>query len=1177
MSTAAFPTGKASSASTNPESGASSEEILEFAIDDQKERWQRGERVPAEAYLGLHPILAEPPLCVELVYAEVMLRESAGDTPQCSEYCFRFPLLADRIRSLFQIHRALVNIPLTADAPRAAPDVLGSAPSSSATPSDKPALNLPGFDVHEVIGRGGMAIVYKARHLQLGRTVAIKMLPPEGFPGESASRLLKEAEAIARVQHPNVVQVFEVGTWQEMPYLVLEFVEGGNLADQLRSGPLAPAEAARLIQTVATAVHHFHTLGVIHRDLKPRNILMQKTDAADGVPRALVPKVTDFGLAKHLGQNGLSHTGELIGTPNYMAPEQAAGQKGVGPAADIYSLGAILYECLTGRPPFQGETLLAIMGQIAHVDPAPASQVRDGVPLDLETVCLKCLSKSPKARYATAQHLADDLNRFLNGKPTLARPLGLAGRTFKMVRRYPVITGLLGLVGVTLFGGLISALLLWQRAVTARNDLQTALNEVQIQHSQAETSLYFGRIAQSVLLWDAGDAEQARELLASYEPAPGQPDLRGWEWRYLQRLFHPEVKVRRFPFWVNGLALLPVSPGRPDDALAVAVGVPLWTPQSRPLPEDGQAGFLRFDDSSPFVNSGAPLPGGCLALAVQVDGSRVAWGTSSGHVIVMDRVSGRHISTIALNSPVTCLHFEAGADRLISSHRDGRLRVVNPTTGAMIKEIDAHIEADCVFAVNPAGTLLVCGGHADNLQFFELPTWKPIGVPVRHPSDVISLAFSPDGATFLSGGEHGTIVVWDASSRQEIRRLEDHSGPVYAIAFHQNGKMFASGGADRVVRLWDISVAKPIRLYRGHSATVRSLTFSRDGRRLASGSQDQTLRMWDAGADPRGVTLPFRDRLNAIAFDETQSTLAIRADDIGGTVAAWSIPRGEQINQFDLPPQGREVYPVRYADFLNRGRALVAISQADPRTMTFVDAATGQRLQRSIAIHGAIQTLAADSSGRWLVWAESEVGNEVLIRRWDEETQQESEPIRLNVPAIRSLAFDPAHGRIAAAVILPTPESGMAVWIVDTNGRERPRELCRTAILFGGLAFTTRADLLAAAVNDNIFIYRTDTWELQHRVPGLVSITNIAFSADGRRLAAVGYDGVVTLADPATGTRVLQLRSLVPNRPEDRACDARVAFSADGNWMASSTWNGTLIIWDGSPLVPASYPFMNKR
>jgi hypothetical protein len=231
--------------------------------------------------------------------------------------------------------------------------------------------------------------------------------------------------------------------------------------------------------------------------------------------------------------------------------------------------------------------------------------------------------------------------------------------------------------------------------------------------------------------------------------------------------------------------------------------------------------------------------------------------------------------------------------------------------------------------------------------------------------------------------------------------------------------------------------------------------------------------------------------LNAIAFDEAGSTLTIRADDVGGTLAAWSIPRGKQINQFDdLPPQGCDIYPVHYADFLNRGRTLVAISQADPRMLTFVDAATGQRLQRSIAVRGAIQTLAADSSGRWLVWAESEVGNEVLIRRWDEETQQESEPIRLSAPAVRSLAFDPANGRIAAAVILPAPTTGMAVWIVDTNGREPLHELCRNAILFGGLTFSARADLLAAAVDDKIFIYRTDTWKLLHTVPGLVSIFN---------------------------------------------------------------------------------------
>ena len=604
------------------------------------------------------------------------------------------------------------------------------------------------------------------------------------------------------------------------------------------------------------------------------------------------------------------------------------------------------------------------------------------------------------------------------------------------------------------------------------------------------------------------------------------------------------------------------APREPEE-LAVAVGIPLWNPRYVPAPEDGQAGFLRFDDRSPFMISPAPLSGGCLSLAVQDGGSLIAWGTSSGDVVVMDRLSGRHFSTIALKSPVLCLRFIPG-NRLISSHKDGRLQVLDPLTGKQVREIDSRTKSNCIFAVNSSGTLLACGGHNKILHFIELSSGNPMGDPIRHPSDVTSLAFSPDGSMLLSGGVDGSILTWDSATRQEIRRLADHSGPIYAIAFRQDGKMFASGGADRVVRLWEVGQAKPARLYRGHFATVRSLVFSRDGLRLASGSQDKTLRMWDAAVDPRGLVLPFAYNLNAIAFDETRSPLVIRADHTEGGIAAWSIPQGEKLSEFVLPPQGRPLYPIRYADFLNRGRTLAAVSHADPRTLMFADAATGQLLKRDIAVHRAIHTLAADPSGRWLIWAESEVDNEVRVRRWDEQTQIECEPIRLNVQRVRSLAFDPAHSWIAAVV--DQPGSDGSLWIIDTTGRESPRQLCRAESLKGGLAFNSRADLLAAAVDDKINIYRTETWELLHRVPSLASITGLAFNADDTRLAGVGYDGVVILADPATGTRILQLRSPVPNRPDDKACDARAAFSSDGNWLLSSNWNGSLNIWNGSPI-----------
>jgi eukaryotic-like serine/threonine-protein kinase len=1051
--------------------------------------------------------------------------------------------------------------------------------SSRSAPTDCSSTELPSIPNYEVLaelGRGGTGIVYRARHLTLGREVAIKMLLTPALQSESdTQRFHFEAETVAQLHHPNIVQLFEIGEIAGQPFLVFEYVAGGTLQQKLAGRPQPPREAAALVEVLARAVHAAHAQHIIHRDLKPANVLLADAPSS----RYGFPKLTDFGLAKQLDAHSAGLTRSLSGTPAYMAPEQVTGaqpgqDRHVTPATDVYALGVILYEMLVGRPPFLNADWMATLLQVERNEPVSPRALQPSTPRDLETVCLKCLEKEPARRYAAAEDLADDIGRYLKGQPTAARPLSRAGRVAKLVRRYPLVSGLIGVVIITLVAGFFSALLLWQRAVSARNELQNALGEVQVQHSQAELSLYFGRIAQSVLLWEAGDSEQARELLASCEPGPGQADLRGWEWRYLEHMFHPEVNVRRFPFWVNDLALLPAAPGQPDE-LAAAVGKPQWNLAYRPVPEDGLAGFVRFDDSTPFMNSSAPLPGGCLSVAVQADGPLIAWGTSSGHVVVMDRHSGRHVRTIALKSSVSCLRFMAGGDRLISSHVDGALRVLNPVTGEQVLKLNVCTGAQCVFAVNPEGTQLACGGTAGKLQFFELPSWKPIGDLVPFRSQVTSLAFSPDGTTLLSGGLDGTIVAWDVDTHRENRRLEDHSGAIYSIAFRPDGKMFASGGADRVVRLWDVGLTKPVLLFRGHFATVRSLVFSRDGRRLASGSQDNTLRVWNTSVDPRGLVLPFHHRLNAIAFDETQSVLTIRADhtdgrknggNIDGGIKAWSLPTGSEVSEFAAPRHGRAPYPIRYADFLNRGRTLAAVLSADPRALMFIDAATGQRLDRAIPARAPIQTLAADPSGRWLLWAESEGGNETLIRRWDEQTQHEDEPIRLNVRRIHSLAFDPGQGRIAAVVDLPAPAPESSLWIVDAAGREPPHELCRASTMSGGLTFNTRGNLLAAAVDEKILVFRTDTWELLHRIPSLVYVTSVAFSADDRRLAAVGYDSVVILADPATGTRILQLGSLRPNRPDDMACNARIAFSSDGNWLASTNWDGSLSVRNGSPM-----------
>jgi hypothetical protein len=330
-----------------------------------------------------------------------------------------------------------------------------------------------------------MGVVYQARQTTLGRTVALKMILAGRHSGvDDLARFRREAEAIARLQHPNIVQIHEVGEQDGQPFFCLEFCPGGSLERKLAGTPLRAPEAAALVEALARAVYSAHERGVVHRDLKPANVLL----AEDGTP-----KITDFGLAKKLdpaspGQQSreqLTATGAVLGTPSYMAPEQAGGKKDVGPAADIYALGAILYECLTGRPPFKGATPLDTILQVISEEPVPPTRLNAQVPRDLETICLKCLQKEPSGRYARALDLAEDLHRFSVGEPVRARPVGRVERAWKWARRNPVVASLAAAVAVLFLTGLPGVTWQWRRAVAEWEESQRLLASASYDRGQA--------------------------------------------------------------------------------------------------------------------------------------------------------------------------------------------------------------------------------------------------------------------------------------------------------------------------------------------------------------------------------------------------------------------------------------------------------------------------------------------------------------------------------------------------------------------------------------------------------------------------------------------------------------------------------------------------------------------
>ena len=483
-----------------------------------EDAWQGRARPEILAYLPTGA--GRTRLLTELVHLDLEYRLRAGESARVEEYLARYPELTDDRAVMLELIAAEHEFRRRREPGLALSDVLQRFPQYRAElpgqiarttidgrdvplrPTDQRAEALPevvGYEVLGLLGRGGMGVVYQARQLGLDRTVALKMVLT-GFQAgpKDLARFRAEAVALARLQHPNIVQIYDVGETAGRPYFVFEFVAGGSLAQYLQGTPQPVRPAAQLVDTLARAVHAAHAQGVIHRDLKPANILLRdEREGATGESRELsplasrlasvVPKITDFGLSKCAGADGEAPdlrgptvTGDLVGTPNYMAPEQAmVPRQPVGPAADVYALGAILYELLTGRPPFTGETPLATVLQVLNNEPVSVTSLQPNVPRDLETICLKCLRKEPRQRYGSALELAEDLQRFLRDEPIRARPVRAVEKLWRWVRRHPAPAGLLAAGLLAPAVALITMSLLSARLVRS-NALESAAQQAEL-------------------------------------------------------------------------------------------------------------------------------------------------------------------------------------------------------------------------------------------------------------------------------------------------------------------------------------------------------------------------------------------------------------------------------------------------------------------------------------------------------------------------------------------------------------------------------------------------------------------------------------------------------------------------------------------------------------------------
>jgi len=1020
------------------------------------------------------------------------------------------------------------------------------------------------YELLEEIGRGGMGVVYRARQRSLARVVAIKMMAfGPGSSPELVKRFRAEPVSAASLHHPNIVAIHEVGIHEDQHFFVMDYIEGQSLARLVGSQPLPAKRAAAYLKTVAEAVHYAHGRGILHRDLKPSNVLIDAQDQ---------PHVVDFGLARQLeGDSELTVTGQVLGSPHYLPPEQAAGQRGrVSRRTDVYALGATLYHLLTGRPPFQAESLAQTLDLVLHAEPVAPHLLNPSVPRDLETICLKCLEKEPARRYPTAQALADELARFQAGEPIQARPPGPAGKAWRWCRRKPQLASLAAVAALLFVLGFTAVLWQWRQAESERQ--RAGAGEL-----LARQNAYAADMNEVQRALEDSDLGRALELLNRYGPVgksemrnpKSEMDLRGWEWRYFWSRCQSDERSNLCQY-SNSVSALAFSPDgkwlavrREDGAVA------LWDALAkRPRTELPGHGWRRYK-----------------ALAFAPRGNLLAWGNkdASGAPVVSfwDVSAQKEIAAFPHSAALVSVAFAPDAKAMATLAYDGTVRLWDTESRQLARQFltpkldwggSLNFEGDtestaadvplrtapvysdhygCVL-FSPDGRVLAVGEAKARIRLLDRGTGQertPLTVPL--PADgIAAMAFSPDSTLLAAacGVGDNQVHVWDLESATELQPLTGHRRWVVGLAFSPDGKTLASASADQTIRLWDVAGNAERRRFQGYSRDVWAIAWSPDGQDLVTGGKDGSVRYWDPEAKPARAppaVLPTLIWPWGLAFSANSKTL-LTVTRPEGSVVRWEATSFQEVERLSwlgtnhaglaLSPDGRWLAlsegaeNIQVWDFMAQ-RMVTNLVFPQTRIFTLIFSPHG-----TMFAAGALSSNGGYAGKLWTVadW------REMSLQGINRENHFEGD-------------FSPNERTFALAYM----DGTVAWWDLTTGQRQaffdsKYSSEAHVAFSPGGRFFAT------AGLGDGFIT----VWDAM--TPGAKriirdhrdAIDDLAYSPDGQRLVASGSSpqNVVTLWDVETGRDVATL----PGAPR---WYPHVGFSPDGNTLFAASLEGVALFW----------------